>query len=243
MDDNPKDELLKALEKLLLRGKILYYSDKKNPEWILDVIQYESWYTEACAAISSLIPSRLDDFVAAYRPKSNRKNLDIETYTISDLIKGLTNRGQSLDIDRIARNRLYTQISIVQAAVDIADSKLRDIRTQILGEVLREDVGMARTLLKSGYTRAGGAIAGVVLEQHLKAVAIGRSIPLKKNPTLAVLNDALKDAQVYGVPQWRKIQYIIDMRNICAHGKDREPGRGEIEEMIDAVAKVLSTIF
>jgi hypothetical protein len=36
------------------------------------------------------------------------------------------------------------------------------------------------------------------------------------------LNDQLKSADVIAVPQWRAIQYLADLRNLCDHPKGKE---------------------
>ena len=48
---------------------------------------------------------------------------------------------------------------------------------------------------------------------------------------------------VIDTPEWRKIQYLGDIRNMCDHGKDREPNKEEITDLIDGSVKVMKTIF
>ncbi|MFC6759589.1 hypothetical protein ACFQFQ_08995 [Sulfitobacter porphyrae] len=53
----------------------------------------------------------------------------------------------------------------------------------------------------------------------------------------------LKDANVTTLPQWRFIQHLADIRNICDHAKGREPTKEEIEDLVAGTEKVLKTIF
>lgn len=64
-------------------------------------------------------------------------------------------------------------------------------------------------MLKAKHVRAAGAIAGVVLEQDLGMVVQQHAVSLgRRKATLAVLNDALKDSEVYDVPQWRRFSTL-----------------------------------
>lgn len=60
---------------------------------------------------------------------------------------------------------------------------------------------------------------------------------------LSNLNDALKEAGVYDAPQWRQIQYLTDIRNLCGHKSDRAPERAEVETLINEVAKIVKNLF
>ena len=56
-------------------------------------------------------------------------------------------------------------------------------------------------------------------------------------------NDALKEGGVIDIPQWRFIQRLGDLRNLCDHNKDREPTKDEVAELIDGVDKLTKTVF
>jgi uncharacterized protein (UPF0332 family) len=99
-------------------------------------------------------------------------------------------------------------------------------------------------LNKKGFTRGAGAIAGVVLERHLKQVCKNHNITItKRNPTINDLNQLLKDNNIIEVPDWRFIQRLSDLRNLCDHDKEKEPTRGEVEELINGVEKIIKTVF
>jgi hypothetical protein len=92
--------------------------------------------------------------------------------------------------------------------------------------------------------RAAGAIAGVVLEHHLTQVCANRALKVaKKHPGISVLNDTLKNGNVIGVPEWRGIQRLGDLRNLCDHPKGADPTPEQIEDLLDGVAKVTKTVF
>jgi hypothetical protein len=92
--------------------------------------------------------------------------------------------------------------------------------------------------------RAAGALAGVVLERHLQRVAGNhRVLPSKKNPTIADLNDPLREAGVYELPTWRKIQLMADIRNLCTHQKSVEPTTDQVNELIAGANTIIKTVF
>jgi len=92
--------------------------------------------------------------------------------------------------------------------------------------------------------RAAGALAGVTLESHLSRISINHNVKVsKKNPTISDLNDELKNNGIYDVPDWRFIQRLGDIRNLCVHSKDRDPTKDEVDELIKGVQKVTKTLF
>ena len=133
---------------------------------------------------------------------------------------------------------------MARAARKVIDSRLRDIRGVVQANLFDSELGAARELLKSGYVRAAGVLAGVVLERHLADVATNHAVRIRRaNPTVSHYNDGLKTAGVIDVPRWRSIQHLADIRNICAHNAGREPIAGEVRELIDGVDKVIKSIF
>ena len=94
-----------------------------------------------------------------------------------------------------------------------------------------------------GFLRAAGAICGVIIEKHFAQVCNSRSIVLKKkDPTISDYNDAFKDS-IYDTIEWRRIQRLGDIRNLCDHNKGREPTKEEVEELIAGTDRVIKTIF
>jgi len=70
---------------------------------------------------------------------------------------------------------------------------LFEIRQLVQADLFDSEIGAARELLENKFLRAAGAVAGVVLEKHLRQVCDDRGLKiLKKNPTLGDLNELLK---------------------------------------------------
>jgi hypothetical protein len=139
--------------------------------------------------------------------------------------------------------RFNQQIAILAAALDRLDSVLSDIRGVLEASLFDTEIEAARGLLKAKHVRSAGIIAGVVLEHHLKTVIASHSIAFRKTATLGNLNDALKENGIYDVPQWRRIQHLTDIRNLCGHSANREPTPAEVEDMIAGVEGAVKTVF
>ena len=140
--------------------------------------------------------------------------------------------------------RFNTQRSILSSVAKRFESSLFDIRQIVQADLFDSELEAGRELIKHGFPRGAGAIAGVVLEKHLAQVALNHNIPLrKKEPTISDLNDVLKNGGVFDVPTWRQIQRLGDIRNLCDHNKEREPTAEEVQELVDGVDKVTKTLF
>ena len=82
--------------------------------------------------------------------------------------------------------------------------------------------------MRHKFNRAAGAVGGVVLERHLRQICERHKITFgKKNPGISDLNDLLKNNNVIEIPQWRAIQHLADLRNVCDHDKKVDPTASE----------------
>lgn len=212
--------------------------------------EYETWYSEAKALISQLLPDRLDDFVGHYEKPRARKVVDYESYRISDYLMRLhITRGSGI-YERVIVNtdaaipRFDQQLAIVKAVRNRFESSLFDIKQIVQADLFDSELEAAMVLVKHGFLRAGGAIAGVVMEKHLAEVCKNHKIRIrKKNPSIADFNNALKKANVIDLPKWRSNQLLGDLRNLCDHNKKKEPSEDEVIDLIDGVMKLTKTLF
>ncbi|MDQ6432855.1 hypothetical protein RB623_02160 [Mesorhizobium sp. LHD-90] len=136
------------------------------------------------------------------------------------------------------------QLNMIKAAKSTLGSTLMDMRSILQADLFDTEVESAEALAKAGYLRASGTICGVVIEKHLLHLCELHDIKIsKKNPGISDLNQSLKDADVISIPQWRFIQHLADIRNLCDHAKGREPSKEEIADLVAGTEKVLKTIF
>lgn len=205
---------------------------------------YHHWYSEALPLVKQLLPDRLGDFIRLYERPKTRKEITHASYRIEDACQGLSGtRGGIVTVNpKTAINLLEQQIAIVEAIKRRFESSLFDIKQLVQADLFDSELDTAKGLLKAGFARAAGAVAGVVLEGHMKQVCDNHSLP-KKSGTIAVLNDALKGADVIGLPQHRHIQFLGDIRNKCGHKNATDPTADEVTDLINGVDKVIKTIF
>lgn len=208
--------------------------------------KYQVWYSESLALLRQLLPDRVADFTSLYEPARNRKSIEFGSYVMHDYLQGLrvTRYGHE-DVDgKSALPQFRIQRRILESVEQRFESSLFDIATLVQADLLDSEIDAARTLLENKFIRAAGAIAGVVLESHLKSVMDGHQIKTrKKNITISVANDALREAQVIDVPKWRQIQHLGDIRNLCDHKKQVDPTSDQVSDLIDGVEKVTKTVF
>jgi hypothetical protein len=212
--------------------------------------EYQRWYTEACAVLRQILPDRLAEFQQLYKSEPKRKSIDITTYSIQDWLGGVRAADNSytgkkaFDDFACVAMRFNTQFQILNAAEARFESSLFEIRQLVQADLFDHELDAARELLKNGFLRAAGAVAGVVLEAHLAEVCDNHKITIaKKHPSIGDLNDMLKAQQAVDVPTWRLIQRLADLRNLCDHDRKREPTKDEVMELIDGSDKIAKTLF
>jgi hypothetical protein len=233
------DEVKKSLGKQA--DEILKNLPKFNKE-------YQAWYSESKVLIKQLLPDRIDDFARHYEKPKSRKDISYENYRIEDYLQGL-NITQGWQKEKVvgpdaAIPHFQQQQAILNAVSARFESSLFDIRQLVQADLFDSELAVAQELLKNGFIRASGAVAGVVLEKHLSQVAENHNITTrKKNPTISDFNDLLKEGNVLDTPTWRQIQRLGDVRNLCDHSKDREPTKEEAQELIAGVEKFTKTLF
>lgn len=140
--------------------------------------------------------------------------------------------------------RFRQQVAILRSCRARFESSLFEIRQLVQADLLDSELHAASELSKHRFTRAAGAVAGVVLEKHLAQVCDNHATKITKSkPTINDLNESLKAANVIDVLNWRFIQHLADIRNLCDHSRSVEPTHVQVDDMIEGVAKVSKTIF
>ena len=209
---------------------------------------YQAWYSEAKTLIRQLMPARLDDFIGYYEKPKGRKDITYENYHISDYLLSLKRtHGRWNEVvvgPSAAIPRFQQQLAIVKAVKRRFESSLFDIKQIVQADLFDSELEAATALVKHGFLRPAGVLAGVVMEKHLAQVCENHGLKTRKrNPTIGDYNDMLKKADVVEVSQWRFNQHLGDIRNACAHKKDAEPTRDQVNDLVAGVMKVTKTLF
>lgn len=141
-----------------------------------------------------------------------------------------------------AMDSLRQQSAILHAVPDHVLYSAIDLELEAYATLMDDELSAARTLFKRGFLRPAGALAGVILERHLKNL-LRKNVPpvaSRKNAMLGTLNDLCKEA-VYDVVVWRRVQHLTDIRNLCVHEKERDPAPAEVDELLTGVSGILKT--
>lgn len=251
--DKYKDQLAKLIVLgIKLLQDLLEENTKSKPKKKQEIPgekfrpNYEKWYSESLEVVRQLLPNRLQDFKDLYK-RDKRKEITYENYTIADYLLSMqvTRGGEPVfDTHAAAFTKFQQQVLILQSAQERFDSILFDIQQIVQADILDSEIEASRELLKKGFLRAAGAVSGVVLEKHLQQVCVNHSASIsKKNPGIGYYNDLLKSSNTIDTINWRFIQRLGDLRNLCDHNKNREPKSEEVEELIDGTEKIIKTLF
>lgn len=252
---NKFDEVKMEIKELVEEGYKLtagltkcadYYSyntslkDKEKDSVVFFINNYEIWFSKVLLIVKKFLPDRYSDFYSLYKDE-RRREITGQNYTISDAIQG---QDDYLTFSpKNAIPKMMQQVSILKTCLEYFDKRIFDIETVLQADIFDSEIESAKHLLKMGFLRASGAVSGVVLEKHFSNVCTNRNISIsKKNPTIADYNDALKD-KAYDTLEWRRVQRLGDIRNLCDHNKDREPTKEEVEELILGTDRVIKTVF
>jgi hypothetical protein len=208
---------------------------------------YEAWYSESVALLRQLLPDRVLNFIALYEKPKSRRSVEYGNYVMQDYLQGMTVRNPYTDEVKLdpsaAVVQFEQQIAILKASKRRFVSSLYEIRQLVQADLFDSEIETARELLKNKFFRPAGAVAGVVLEKHLRQVCDNHKIKInKKNPNISDLNELLKTGSVIEIPQWRHISMLADIRNLCDHHKQTEPSAEQVADLINGVDKVIKTI-
>ncbi len=243
-------ELIKTGDNLLIdffeEGK---EKKTKNKSHVRFSSGYQEWYSKALEIIRQILPNRIIEFERLYN-EDKRKGIDSSTYGIQDWLLGRRSPVNDFTLKKrfddfaAAVMKFQNQLRILESAHARFNSTIFDIQQIVRADLFDSELDAAKELLKNGFLRGAGAMAGVVLEKHLEQVCISHNVPIKsKNPTITIYNDTLKNNNVIDIPKWRFIQRLGDLRNFCDHNKEREPKKTEVEELIEGIEKITKTIF
>ena len=241
LDCYGKDFENRVLQKMDKDKKTSYL--KSLPDFKLD---YQAWYSESLALITQLLPDRIRDFVSYYEYPRARKAISAENYMIRDYLQGLsvTRLGEEIVEGSSAIPEFDQQLSILKGVRSTLHSSLVDLKSILQADLFDTEIDSASALAKAGHLRPAGAICGVVIEKHLRQVCENRGLRIrKKHPAISDYNQTLRDNDTISVPQWRFVQHLADIRNICDHDRGREPRSEEIDDLLSGTSKVLKTIF
>lgn len=243
-----KEEIKKAFsESIKESAKLqLFLEGALDKEQLKDFsfqTELQIWYSKAIKLMEVFGRDRLSEFKSYYEVDPKRKFMGYGTYVIQDYLKGIKpSKYKEFDHNNETNKNLYNQYTILNSIYERFDSVLFNIGSELIFEFQELELINAQKLLKINI-RASGVIAGVILESHLGKVVENHNLKIsKKNPTLVDLNDFLKSNNILSVTTFKKVQYLSDLRNLCAHKKEIEPTKEQIEELLEGVNWAIKNI-
>ncbi|MCA8834777.1 MAG: hypothetical protein K8953_06775 [Proteobacteria bacterium] len=186
---------------------------------------YYIWYYKACKVLHILDSHKLKDFQDFYTNYTEDWIIDQTEDFFSSFEKGF--RIQNYILLAVDKN---------------FDSTFFNLERDIHYGIYESEIDIARELQEQGYFRAAGAIAGVVLEIHLKKVASNNGIKIKDKATMSDYNNALKSAGVYSKILSSQIKTCTDIRNKCVHPDKDEPTPADISTIIHNAEIVIASV-
>lgn len=228
------------IQKLINNGETIFKKMNTNDNLAHLRQEFEIWYSEAYAVIKVVLPERISDFSKMYYDDKTKNGL----MTIFQFIPSTLDAWGEPEIIDKAKSVFDSQIGILKSCKRRFESSLFDIKQLLQANIFDSELDAAKELNMKGFTRGAGAVSGVVLEGHLRQVCINHNIAIKRsNSTINDLNQLLKDNGVIETHDWRFIQRLGILRNLCDHKKQKEPTKEEIDELIKGVEKISKTLF
>ncbi len=185
--------------------------------------EYYIWYDKTCNALRVLDSKKFEDFQNFYTNYTEEWIIDRTKDSFFKFEKGF-------------RMQRYILASINKSF----DNDIFNLERDIHHEVYKSEIDIAKDIQEQGHLKIAGAVAGVIIEAHLKTVVAKRNITLKSKRSLSTYNDALKKEGAYPDSRWRQIQTCGDIRNNCIHSKDIDPD--EIDTIILSAEQIIKKV-
>jgi hypothetical protein len=205
---------------------------------------YQAWYTQARRLVAQVLPDRRCEFEDYYRSSCLGEGQPVTISTIlahQPPLRIAAERGEGLAklFDPSSERDIFLHLFGMQ--LGILGSALPTVLA--LERPRDRELAAARALLKEGHHRAAGALAGVALERHLRAVAWRRGVELEPRDARSVarLDRALRGAGVYGAARSRYVRSLVDLSDSCIRSEER-PSRKEVSGLLAGVGEVLERV-
>ncbi len=233
------------LTKLTREGESLLADLRGRRRGALFEAGYQSWYTRALPVVKALAADRYAEFRSYYEIGSTLKRGHwSHAYVIQHYLKGIDPFvGGDFDIRELAANCFSNQLAIFRSLMARLDYALADLDDQALFRLQQAELETARGLIKVS-SRAAGALAGAVVENHLQHLARRhRCRGSRHKPGLAELNGALHAAGVLDSQVHRQLSWMADVRERCIQKQEQRPTRAQVRDLVDGAHWLIKNVF
>ena len=122
---------------------------------------------------------------------------------------------------------------------DVDQGYLTSLEAQLRANVHDDFMVQAQELLNAKYYVAALVIAGGVLEDHLRQMAMNRGLTWTGNGSISKYNDVLRN-NAYAQPVWRRIQSVGDHRNDAAHGNGAAVSANDTDDAVKFIERFIA---
>ena len=210
---------------------------------------YHSWYDRAYEWVRKLSPRSLKEFEEHYtgdKHAQQTKGLNYMTAGTTHYIqqRAIILNGHRIDFYDNFNIGMNEQKFILIRIYDNFNDRIFNLENDIHNSVYESELDIAKDIQEQGYLKIAGAVAGVIIEAHLKTLVAKKDLPIKteknKSPTMDDYNTALKKDKTYGTATWRLIQRCGDIRNDCTHSNEDKPTKKETDDIIRAAEQIIA---
>ena len=136
------------------------------------------------------------------------------------------------------------QLMIIESLPAYLEGKTHSLKLTIASTLMGDELKEARLLLANGFTRAAGALAGVILERHLKLRFDNANPRIKygEKATLGQLIHKADEINFFENSLIQKLQYLNPVRISCDHDKKNEPKENEVKDLIEQTDRFIHFI-
>jgi hypothetical protein len=117
---------------------------------------------------------------------------------------------------------------------DLEEGLLPDLAARIRSEVEGDLLGQAARLLNEGLKDAAAMLIGAVLEDALRQLCRKHNLP--EGDTIEKMNEPLRQAGVYGLPQKQQVTAWAAIRNKADHARFGDYVEAEVRMMHQGVS-------
>jgi hypothetical protein len=190
--------------------------------------EYQEWYSQVQHIVSAHMPDRLEELRYFYsHPQDHPGYSGIQTHLDGD--------GSYRPFLNSFRAGLEQQQGILLSVPHIIELRALEVAALVTSDLVQGELNEARLLLKHGFVRATGALAGVALEAHLKLLHDQSGLAYTDRDSIVPLASRLRNHGVITLGDEKQCIAMADTRNQCDHKKKEDPTEEKVEELIDDV--------
>ncbi|HEV2111390.1 MAG TPA: hypothetical protein VGT99_08555 [Gammaproteobacteria bacterium] len=200
--------------------------------------RYQSWYSRVLPLMKQLAQDRYAEFQSFYVVDHRYPWGDTSAYVIQDYLRGRESDDAGEETARCFKNQLAILKSILDrltwGQMDTADQAERGLQLAFLET--------ARSLMNINE-RSAGALAGTVLETHLKKVAVTYRLKFRKQtPSIREYVEGLKTAKVLDIAAHSQAIWLAEI-DTRSRSEGESPTKQQVRDLIDGARWLITNVF